>query len=96
MNWYWLLDDRPPMSSTGGFWMNTRIPGTAASFCDSACATWSALICRSARSLRCMMKRPWFTVLVRPPPPTADMNPSMLGSSWTMAAAARWCCTMAS
>ena len=84
------------MLSTGGFWMNTRIPGTAASFWESDRATSSALMLRSPRGLRWMMRRPWLMVLVRPPAPTADMKPSTLGSSCTIAAAARWCFTIAS
>ncbi len=84
------------MLITGGFWMKARMPGTAASFPESDRATSSALMSRSDRSFRCMISRPWLTVLLCPPPPTADMKPSTLGSSCTIAAAARWCLTMAS
>ena len=39
------------MLSIGGFWMNTRMPGTAASFCDSERATSSALMLALAAGL---------------------------------------------
>ena len=75
--------------------MNTRMPGTAASLLESDCATSSALM-----SLGAVLEVHDEAALVHradpAPPPTADMKPSMLGSSWTMAAAARWCCTIAS
>ena len=48
VNWYSLLDERPPMLITGGLLMKTRIPGTAPSFSVSDRATSSAVMSRSS------------------------------------------------
>ena len=61
------------MRIAGGLVMNTRTPGTRASFGRSSLMISSAVFVRSARGFRSTFKRP---VL----PPTFDVNDATFGS----------------
>ena len=65
VNWYRLLLPRPPMRMAGGFWRNTRMPGTRFSFGCSSRITSSMVMCRSKSGRT--NRRAASTMAARPP-----------------------------